>query len=161
MRTIRLPPDDARTVVWQHVTGVRFVAEGRRRFLVLTYKNGAEVHLLPHRARDVWYEVSEPRGCPEPCFFRHEADTAPTECMECALAQALEGVDVLVRPDPIPPRRSKPFDWRNVAIVFLLFMVMVLIGVADAAKKSPTPDEHAPQKFRKQSPSEVRRAIPH
>lgn len=130
MHTVKIPPAEGELlVIWHRVSRVHFVCEGRRRFIVLTYDDGSTKNLAPHQARDLWYAVEVHKGCPSPCFYRHEVDTAPSPCMDCQLAQMLEGIDVEVRPDPLPPRR-KVTSWRRVVIALqwavILFLIMGL-----------------------------------
>src|SRR5690242_15637743 len=111
------PAEGDLLVIWHKVVRVHYVNEGRRRFIVLTYDDGSTKNLAPHQARDLWYEVEFHKGCPEPCYYRHESDSAPDCCMDCQLAQMLEGVDVEVRPDKIPPRRVA--NYRTAIIVVM------------------------------------------
>lgn len=140
LRVARLPAEEgARDVVWQNVAGVHYLAEGRSRWLVVTYRNGATVKLQPHQARELWHEVETHKGCDAPCFYRGECDTAPTECACCQLAENLEGLDIKVLPDPVPMRVGRQPDLRNCAIAALLLFIIVLIGVKGSTPlPSPT-----------------------
>lgn len=140
LRVSRLPAEEGeRVVLWQHVAGVHYLAEGRSRWLIVTYRNGGTVKLQPHQARDLWYDVETHKGCAAPCFHRGECDTAPTECMDCQLAENLEGLDIHVLPEPVPMRMPARPDLRNCAIVALvIFAILLMMG------RSSPPLPHSP-----------------
>lgn len=124
LRVARVPAEEGdRNIVWQNIAGIHYLAEGRMRWLIVTYRNGATVKLEPHQARDLWYDVEVHKGCDHPCFHRGECDTAPTECMDCQLAENLEGMDIHVLPAPVPLRVGRQPDLRNWLIVALLIGV--------------------------------------
>lgn len=139
LRISRVPAEEGeRLVIWQNVAGVHYLCEGRSRWLIITYRNGATVRLQPHQARDLWHDVETHKGCPSPCFFRGDCDTAPDECMSCKLAENLEGLDIHVLPDPIPPRIPRQPDLRNCLIAALIAFVILLVLAKGTPLPSPT-----------------------
>jgi hypothetical protein len=134
MRVSHIPTVNGESrVAWDRIDRFSFATIDKEPRVVVHYLNGAKKFLLPEQAAHLWQHNETHKGCEFPCYFRQQCDTAPDTCRSCQLAEVLAGLD----DDPRPTRFQVvyPFDWRNVALVLLAGLVVLLIGVADAAMR--------------------------
>lgn len=150
MRLVAIPPPaNDRHVIWSdEITGARYLFHNRERWIVLTYRDGAERRLHIHQARALWDEIMPVAGCGPPCWFDHDVHKPPESCAECKLGCVLNGVLGEMRPPPIKQPDPRGRDWRTIAIVVLCVALWMAIYLpANQQRESPTPAVEGKQKI--------------